>query len=138
MKYLWVAATLSLGVSMAHAEPGKPVIVTPVLTTDVTASGQPIVLPSKDVQLIVSTYEIAPGAALPAHRHPFPRFGYMLAGSLRVTNLETGKSDDYKAGDFIPEAIGQWHQGSNTGDGPVKILVIDQVEKGQLNVEVKH
>ena len=138
MKYLWIAAILSLGVSMAYAESGKPVIVTPVLTTDMTASGQPIVLPSKGVQLIVSTYEIAPGAALPAHRHPFPRFGYMLAGSLRVTNLETGKSDDYKAGDFIPEAIGQWHQASNIGDGPAKLLVIDQVEKGQLNVEVKH
>lgn len=138
MKYLWIAAILSLGVSMAYAESGKPVIVTPVLTTDVTASGQPIILPSKDVQLIVSTYEIAPGAALPAHRHPFPRFGYMLAGSLRVTNLETAKSDDYKAGDFIPEAIGQWHQGSNIGDGPAKLLVIDQVEKGQLNVEVRH
>ena len=138
MKYLWIAAILSLGVSMAYAESGKPVIVTPVLTTDVTASGQPIVLPSKDVQLIVSTYEIAPGAALPAHRHPFPRFGYMLAGSLRVTNLETAKSDDYKAGDFIPEAIGQWHQGSNIGDGPAKLLVIDQVEKGQLNIEVRH
>ena len=138
MKYLWIAAILGLGVSMAYAESGKPVIVTPVLTTDMTASGQPIVLPSKDVQLIVSTYEIAPGAALPAHRHPFPRFGYMLAGSLRVTNLETAKSDDYKAGDFIPEAIGQWHQGSNIGDGPAKLLVIDQVEKGQLNVEVKH
>jgi quercetin dioxygenase-like cupin family protein len=138
MKYLWIAAILSLGVSMAYAESGKPVIVTPVLTTDVTASGQPIILPSKDVQLIVSTYEIAPGAALPAHRHPFPRFGYMLAGSLRVTNLETAKSDDYKAGDFIPEAIGQWHQGSNIGDGPAKLLVIDQVEKGQLNIEVRH
>ena len=138
MKYLWIAAILSLGVSMAYAESGKPVIVTPVLTTDMTASGQPIVLPSKDVQLIVSTYEIAPGAALPAHRHPFPRFGYMLAGSLRVTNLETAKSDDYKAGDFIPEAIGQWHQGSNIGDGPAKLLVIDQVEKGQLNIEVRH
>jgi quercetin dioxygenase-like cupin family protein len=138
MKYLWIAAILSLGVSMAYAESGKPVIVTPVLTTDVTASGQPIVLPSKDVQLIVSTYEIAPGAALPAHWHPFPRFGYMLAGSLRVTNLETGQSDDYKAGDFIPEAIGQWHQGSNIGDGPAKLLVIDQVEKGQLNIEVRH
>jgi quercetin dioxygenase-like cupin family protein len=138
MKYLWIATALSLGASLAHAEPGKSVIVTPVLTTDVTASGQAIVLPSKDAQLIVSTYEIAPGAALPAHRHPYPRFGYMLAGSLRVTNLETGKSDDYKAGDFIPEAIGQWHQGANTGDGPVKILVIDQVERGRLNVEVKH
>jgi hypothetical protein len=29
----------------------------------------------------------------------------MLAGTLRVTNTETGKSDVYTAGDFIPEAI---------------------------------
>ena len=29
--------------------------------------------------------------------------------------------------------IGEWHQGANIGTDPVKLLVIDQVEKGQKN-----
>ena len=32
--------------------------------------------------------------------------------------------------DFIVEMIDQWHQGSNIGADPVKLLVIDQIEAG--------
>ena len=52
-------------------------------------------------------------------------------GRFKVTNVETGKSTTYKTGDFIIEMIGQWHQATNVGDGPVKLLVIDQVEEGR-------
>jgi hypothetical protein len=46
---------------------------------------------------------------LPEHKHPFPRYAYVLAGALRV------------------EAIDQWHRGTSLDNGPVKLLVIDQV-----------
>jgi quercetin dioxygenase-like cupin family protein len=114
-----------------------PVTVRPVLSTTTTASGQPIVLPQKDAQVIVSTYEIAPGAVLPVHKHPFPRYALVQAGLLRVTNADTGKSDDYKPGDFIVEVVDQWHYGTNTGPDTVKLLVIDMVEKGQSNTVLK-
>ncbi len=114
-----------------------PVTVRPVLSTTTTASGQPIVLPQKNAQVIVSTYEIAPGAVLPVHKHPFPRYALVQAGLLRVTNADTGKSDDYKPGDFIVEVVDQWHYGSNTGADTVKLLVIDMVEKGQPNTVLK-
>lgn len=114
-----------------------PVTVRPVLSTTTTASGQPIVLPQKDAQVVVSTYEIAPGAVLPVHKHPFPRYALVQAGSLRVTNADTGKSDDYKPGDFIVEVVDQWHYGTNTGADAVKLLVIDMVEKGQPNTILK-
>jgi quercetin dioxygenase-like cupin family protein len=113
------------------------VVVTPVLTSTVTASGQPIVLPRKNPQVVVSTYDIAPGATLPEHKHAYPRYAYVLAGTLRVTNTQTGKSDVYRPGDFILEAIGQWHQGANIGSEPVKLLVIDQVEKDKNNVVMR-
>ena len=54
----------------------------------------------------------------------------MLAGTLQVTNVDTGKSDVFKAGDFIVEMIDQWHRGSNIGADPVKLVVIDQIEAG--------
>ena len=66
------------------------VVVKPVLSTTVTSSGQPIVLPQKDAQVIVSTYEIPPGAVLPKHKHPFPRYGYVQAGTIEVTRDPQG------------------------------------------------
>lgn len=127
------AAALSASPAQAFDSGGKPVVVTPLMSTTTTASGQPITLPQTNAEVIVSTYDIAPGATLPVHKHPFPRYAYVLAGDLRVTNTDTKKSDTYKAGDFIIEMIGQWHQGTNIGTTPVKLLVIDQVEKGAPN-----
>lgn len=113
------------------------VVVTPLASTTVTASGQPIVLPQKNVQVLVSSFEIPPGATLPVHKHPSARYAYVLEGQLQVTNVDTGKSTSYKKGDFIVEMIGTWHQGSNVGAEPVKLLVIDQVEEGTPNTVLK-
>ncbi|TGT42373.1 cupin domain-containing protein [Mesorhizobium sp. M8A.F.Ca.ET.165.01.1.1] len=142
MRKILVSALLLTAASFAtgaHAldSGGTPVVVTPLASRTTTASGQPITLPQKNVQVLVSTYDIAPGATLPVHRHPFPRYAYVQAGKLKVTNVETGNSNTYKTGDFIVEMIGQWHQATNIGDGPVKLLVIDQVEEGAKNTELR-
>ncbi len=65
--------------------------------------------------------------------HHFPRYGYVQAGTIEVTNVDTGKTETFKTGDFIVEAVDQWHFGTNKGPEPVKLLVIDIVEKGQSN-----
>jgi quercetin dioxygenase-like cupin family protein len=137
MKHLLIVISVMLVALPLEASEDKPVVVTPVTTTAVTAGGQPISLPQGNAQVAVSTYEIAADAKLPEHKHPFPRYGYVLSGTLRVTNTETGKSDVYKAGDFIVEAVGQWHRAANEGTEPVKLLVIDMIEKGQSNVVVR-
>ena len=134
-KFLIVAALLAICASFtaAHAldsGAAAPVVVTPVKTTAVTSTGQPLVLPQKNVEVTASIYDIAPGATLPVHKHPFARYAYVLAGTLQVTNVDTGKSDVFKTGDFIVEMIDQWHRGSNIGADPVKLVVIDQIEAG--------
>ena len=134
-KILTVAALLAICASFttAHAldsGAAAPVVVTPVKTTAVTSIGQPLILPQKNVEVTASIYDIAPGASLPVHKHPFARYAYVLAGTLQVTNVDTGKSDVFKAGDFIVEMIDQWHRGSNIGADPVKLVVIDQIEAG--------
>jgi quercetin dioxygenase-like cupin family protein len=53
---------------------------------------------------------------------------------LRVNNIDTGQIDTYAPGDFILEPVGQWHAGKNIGSAPLKLLVVDIVEKGQPNV----
>lgn len=108
-----------------------PITVTPIRSTTTTSTGQPITLPQKNVEAAASIFEIAPGAKLPVHKHPFARYAYVLAGTLQVTNVDTGQSDTFKTGDFIVEMIDQWHTGANIGADPVKLLVIDQIEAGQ-------
>ncbi len=127
-------AVIVLLAAPAQAAEDRAVVATPVLTTTVTATGQPIVLPRENPQVRVVTLDIAPGAVLPEHKHPYPRYGYMLAGTLRVTNSDTGTSMVYGVGDFIIEAVDQWHRGASIGSEPVRLLVIDQVEGGQANV----
>ncbi|MER8553636.1 cupin domain-containing protein [Mesorhizobium sp. M1217] len=134
---LLLAAVLFANYAQALDASGTPVVVTPLASRTETASGQPITLPQKDVQVLVSAYQIAPGATLPVHKHPFPRYAYVEAGTLQVTNVETGKSNTYKSGDFIIEMIGQWHQATNVGADPVKLLVIDQVEEGTKNTVLR-
>jgi quercetin dioxygenase-like cupin family protein len=109
-----------------------PVKSTPILTTTKTAIGQQIMLPSKDAQVVVTMLEIAPGTKLPRHEHPSQRYGYLLQGELTV-EYEGGQRQVFHAGDFIVEALGVWHFGTNTGSVPVKLLVIDQVEAGKSN-----
>lgn len=114
-----------------------PITVTPIRSTTVTSTGQPITLPQKNVEAAASIFEIAPGAKLPVHKHPFARYAYVLGGTLQVTNVDTGQSDTFNTGDFIVEMIDQWHTGANIGADPVKLLVIDQIEKGTPVTVVK-
>jgi len=133
MKLILLAALAASFVSPVQAQERNDVIVTQLLSATTTSSGQPIRLPREDVQIVVSIYDIMPGATLEVHQHPHPRYAYVLAGNLRVTNLETGRSDTYNPGDFILEAVGQWHTGANIGSEPLKLLIVDIVQKGQNN-----
>src|SRR5690348_10402552 len=93
--------------AVLRAEPISGVTVTPLLTTRTTVSGQSIEVPV-DPAVVVSRYEIAPNAGLPTHKHPYPRYAYVLSGTLEIS-VVGGKTYRYKAGDFIAEVIGQWH-----------------------------
>ena len=61
MKLLWVVATALLVIGPLHAaqseHPDAAVVVKKVTSTAVTASGQPITLPQKDVHVVVSTFD---------------------------------------------------------------------------------
>ena len=85
-----------------------------VASTQNTVSGQPIVLPQHDVQLIVTRLTIQPGATLPEHEHPYQRYGYVLSGHLNVTMSDAGRSLTYGPGDFIVEMRNQWHSASRS------------------------
>lgn len=115
----------------------KAIKVTPVVTAPTTATGEPIVLPQKDVQVVVATYEIPAGAKLPVHKHSYPRYAYVLAGTLRETYVDLDKSVTYGQGGFILEGVNQWHKAETVGSEPVKLLVIDMLPKGENSTILK-
>ena len=114
-----------------------PVTVTELLSTKTTNTGQPIVLPQHDAQLLVSRYTIPAGVSTPIHKHPSQRYVQVLSGHVAVTFTDTSKVFEYKAGDFFAEAQNEWHFGTAVGDEAAVILVIDQVEAGQKNVVLR-
>lgn len=139
-KHLLIAACLYLALPVLApvlAEEKPAITVTPIVTASTTATGQPIRMPEGDLDMVAALYEIAPGAILPEHRHPYPRYAYVQQGTLQVDNTEAGTSVVYKPGDVVVEAVGQWHQGTNIGTEPVRLLVFDFIEKGETNVELK-
>jgi quercetin dioxygenase-like cupin family protein len=134
MKLTWLTILFLSLVAPLQAQEGEDVMVTQLLSSTATSSGQPIVLPQKDAQVVVSIYDIMPGATLAVHNHPHPRYGYVLSGILRVNNIDTGQIDTYTPGAFILESVGEWHAAASIGSEPLKLLVIDIVEKGQSNM----
>ena len=84
MKTINLTAAVILLASPAWALDNTAVKVEPLMTTVVTSSDQPIVLPPH-AKVIVSMYIIQPGAKLPEHKHLHARYGYMESGILRVS-----------------------------------------------------
>lgn len=107
---------------------------TPISSSTTTWSGQPYSVPSGELQVTAQTVEIPVGGALGVHKHPWPRFAYVQQGTLRVINDDAHLTREFKAGEFVVEAIGQWHHAEVVGDQPVRLLVIDQAPAGKVNM----
>jgi quercetin dioxygenase-like cupin family protein len=138
-----VTATLAAGCSTEPAAPAHnetaattpaPAPADPVETRfDNTMTGQPLTRPPTPFQLLVTQATFAPGHLITCHKHTWPRYVYLQAGHLRVTNFDARRVDDFSAGDILVEAIGQWHQGQVSSDGPVTLVAFEQVPPGQGN-----
>jgi quercetin dioxygenase-like cupin family protein len=134
------AALVSADASPSLARQNQPPapVVTPLLQTQTTVSGQPLKLPSAATELTATIVTIAPGGATPIHRHPWSRFAYVEQGPLRLINHDTGKTVDFQSGSVIVESVGQWHEGRALGPKPAKLIVFDLAPPGGPNAELQH
>jgi quercetin dioxygenase-like cupin family protein len=144
---MWHARRFALGivlgallgiVSDARSEPAgeykSGVSARVVLRTTKTSNGEKIAYLRTDVaEVTAMTVEIAPGAETGWHIHPVPVYAWVVIGSLTI-DLEGGKSNTYKEGDAIVEAVGAKHNGRNTGPVPVRLLVFYTGAEGEPNV----
>jgi len=126
---VWLTILIVIFSATSVAAQVPKVTVVPVVRTNVTITGQPIVVPDRP-DVLVSIVTFPPGARLPVHKHLYPHLVYVLEGVLTVTNAQTGKTFTAKAGTFVAEMQNTWHFGVNEGQVPVKLLVIDEVPRG--------
>ena len=108
----------------ARADEGQEGIkVTQIVKTTQEWDGSPLPpYPSKNPEITILSYEIAPGTRLPMHKHPVINAGVMLQGKLTVITKE-GKQLVLNPGDSIVELVNKWHYGVNQGSESVLSLI---------------
>ena len=69
------------------------------------------------------------GEQLPMHKHDLVNIAYVKQGTLTVIT-EENKEITLHEGEVLPELIGKYHYGKNTGKEPVELVVFYIGEKG--------
>ena len=69
------------------------------------------------------------GEKLPMHKHDLVNIAYVKKGTLTVV---TDKNEEITLheGEVLPELVGKYHYGKNTGNDPVELVVFYIGEKG--------
>ncbi|MEO1057880.1 MAG: cupin domain-containing protein, partial [Actinomycetota bacterium] len=96
-----------------------------------TVLGQPISYPGGDAQVTMSVVTLGPGESTVNHIHEAPMAAYILEGEVTVDYGDDGTLT-FGEGDALLEALDVVHEGTNTGAGALRILVVnmgsDEVE----------
>ncbi len=66
---------------------------------------------------------------LPMHKHDLVNIAYVKQGTLTVIT-DNNKEITIHEGEVLPELIGKYHYGKNTGNEPVELIVFYIGEKG--------
>jgi len=107
-----------------------------LLQSGETVLGQPLAYPEGAPAVTAAIVTMAPGQQTGWHRHDAPLFAYMLEGQLTV-DYGDGVKKTYAQGDALLEAVGTDHQGENTGEGPMRILVVFAGAEGVQNTVMR-
>ena len=83
----------------------------------------------KKPEVTVLKIIIGVGESLPVHKHDLVNIAYVKKGTLTVIS-EDNKEITLHEGDTLPELIGKYHYGKNTGNKPVELIVFYLGEKG--------
>jgi quercetin dioxygenase-like cupin family protein len=110
---------------------GQQPSVREILKTTLTREGKPVEFPKTNTEVTADIVEFAPGSVRPRTFHPWPRYVYVIEGTLTVGD-DAGKDAQYPAGSLLVTQ-NSWDIPKNLGSAPVKLLVIDTTEAGKSN-----
>ena len=128
-KFFPVACALAAAIAPACASDMSTSGTTAIAQMRTTNMGQLLDVPAHPT-VIVSQTTLAPGARTPTHKHSYPRYVYIVDGTLTVVDEASGKTFEIRSGGFFPEMTDRWHHGENRGTVPVRLVAIDQVPEG--------
>ena len=83
----------------------------------------------KKPEVTVLKIVINVGEELPMHKHDLINIAYVKKGILTVIT-DKNKKITLHEGECLPELIGKYHYGKNTGKEPVELIVFYVGEKG--------
>ena len=83
----------------------------------------------KKPEVTVLKITINVGEELPMHKHDLVNIAYVKKGTLTVIT-DDNREITLNAGEVLPELIGKYHFGKNTGNEPVELVVFYIGEKG--------
>ena len=101
-----------------------------IISTSETALGNKIVYPVGEAKITAFEFTVPVGAPVPAHTHSFPIFLLIKQGEVTL-DYGNGNSKVYRPGDAFIEDVGLVHTATNTGDVPIKALVVAIGVEGQ-------
>ena len=76
------------------------------------------------LKIIINT-----GEELPMHKHDLVNIAYVKKGTLTVIT-DKNQEITLHEGEALPELVGKYHYGKNTGNDPVELVVFYIGEKG--------
>lgn len=83
----------------------------------------------KHPEVTVLKINIGVGEKLPMHKHDLVNIAYVKKGTLTVVT-DKNEQITVKEGECLPEIIGKYHYGKNTGKNTVELIVFYIGEKG--------
>ena len=101
-----------------------------IISTGETVLGNKIVYPAGEAKITAFEFTVPVGAPVAAHTHSFPVLLIIQQGEVTL-NYRDGKSRVYRPGDAFIEDVGVVHSSKNTGDVPIKALVVAIGVEGQ-------
>lgn len=111
-----------VGVTVAVGQSAYPPLEV-LVSASQTVLGQDIEYPAGKPVITAAIVTLEPGASTGSHRHEAPLFAMVMEGELTV-DYGTAGSKTYVQGDAFLEAFRTDHNGTNTGQTPVRILAV--------------
>jgi quercetin dioxygenase-like cupin family protein len=100
---------------------------------ELTVLDQPLAYPTKKpAQVSSEIVQLEPGQETGWQKHKAPMFAYVLEGTMTV-EYDAGVVKEFPAGTAFMDAQNVWHNGTNKGDTPVRVLVVSMGAKGVKN-----
>ena len=126
MKSIIVLFIMTLCITNVSYSAEKEILLKTTSTWD-NAEYKKLKIKTPEVTVLKITINV--GEELPMHKHDLVNIAYVKKGTLTVIT-DDNKEITLHEGEVLPELVGKYHYGKNTGNVPVELIVFYLGEKG--------